>query len=164
MATNLEEYIVKLEKLIDDKELDNFWVMCDRVDFKPLKKSQGWTYKIIKKMLKEKAQYYANKKIANINLYTNPKAVQEDKDVFSIRIIIFEIDEDGKINKDEYDNWGFMVNYKLKDLGVRKFKMKDVEKMMRLCAEKTLRSDAFNGISFTNMMKRLKDKDISLDD
>lgn len=152
----MEEYVKELEKKIKDKNLYTFWVFCDRVDFKPIKDT---TKSEIKKYVKKKVQYYANKKIAWISLYTNLDAFENENElVFSIKIFIYEINEDGLIEQERGDNWGLMINYYIKDLEEKKFKLKDVEKLMRWGAEKIIRTDTLNGIKYTNLLKRLKEK------
>ena len=156
----MEEYLQKLTDLVEAKDLERFWVMCDRSDFKPIRKSKA----DIRKMLKEKAKHYRGKKIAYISLYCNLGAIKNPKDVaFVITMYIYEINDKGEIDKTGFDTWGLVINYRLDDLATRKFKIKDLENLMRLCAEKTVRSEILNGISFPNLMKKLDKLNIDLD-
>lgn len=157
----MDEYLQKLADLIETKDMERFWILCDRSDFKPIRKSKS----DIKTMLKEKKNHYKGKKIAYISLYCNLKAIKDQSlKAFVITIHIYEINDNGEIDKTGFDTWGLVINYKLEDLGKRKFKIKDLETLMRLCAEKNVRSEILNGISFTNLMKKLDKLNIDLDD
>uniref|UniRef100_A0A6C0M1I2 Uncharacterized protein n=1 Tax=viral metagenome TaxID=1070528 RepID=A0A6C0M1I2_9ZZZZ len=156
-----KEYLQKLTDMIDAKKLDGFWVMCDRSDFKPIKKNKVE----IRKMLKEKSQYYAGKKIAYVNLYPNLDAIKDSsEDAFIMTIYIYEINDKGEFGKTQFDTWGLKIRYKLSDFSIRKFKMKDVEKLMRLCADEIITTEILNGSSFKNFMKKLDKLKINLDD
>ena len=63
---DIETYYNKLKEKIDDKELNNFWIICKRTDFKPIKNKNK---KEIRNYINERLQYYKNKNIANIKIY-----------------------------------------------------------------------------------------------
>ena len=49
------DYLNKLAKKIEDKDLEVFWLLVDREDFKPLK---NYSDKQLKKLFKNKIKYY----------------------------------------------------------------------------------------------------------
>jgi hypothetical protein len=155
------EYLNNLRKKLRDNQLTDFWIMCNRKDFNPIK---GLSEAKLEEMIKEKSQYYIGKKIANIRIFVDPskKTIDNDKMVIRIAIVIMHINEDAKLDtsKSKY----LTVNYYTEELEERKFKLKDVERMMRLCVAKKIKSDPLNGITFSEVLKKLKKKDINLDD
>jgi hypothetical protein len=96
-------------------------------------------------------------------LNVDKKAAKDNDYVFYFKIHIFKIWDDGSIGKKRGDSWGVLVNYKLEDLQTRKFKLKDLHKIIKLLADEVIDSDTFNGMSFKNFMKMLKKKKIDLD-
>ena len=82
----MEEYFNKLKDKIKEKKLNEFWIFSDRTDFKPIKTTSE---KSIKKMLKEKSQYYKNKHICNVKLIfkSNIKfsKIDDEEWIFSIK-------------------------------------------------------------------------------
>ena len=83
--------------------------------------------------------------------------------MFKYKITIYEIDDDGNVAKHTDGTWGLKVNYKLDDFNIRKFKLKDLHNIIKLCADGEIDSDTFNGMSFRNFMKMLEKKKINLD-
>jgi hypothetical protein len=111
----MQEYLAKLEKDLESKKLDDFWVLCND-EFKAIKKSKT----DIKKMLKDNAENYHNKKIANIRLFVNKKGLDDQSWIFAIKITIYEIDE-GKIDTTSNSTWGVYIRYSEDELANNKF-------------------------------------------
>jgi hypothetical protein len=154
-------YLKKLETQLKEKELEDFWIWPHREDWAPIKETNP--DKVLRSV-KKKAQYYGGKKIANVMCIVDKKAAKEDGFVFRFKIVIFQIHEDGSVGTKQGDSWGFKVNYKLEDLETRKFKLKDLHKIIKLCADGVLDNDHFNGMSFKNFMKKLDRLNIDLDE
>ena len=161
---DIKSYLKKLEKVLEEKELESFFVMADRKDFKPM---TGFdTPKDLANMFSEKIQYYAGKRVAHISLYTNSKGLKTGEFIFSIKIIIYKILDNGKLSQNINDTLGIRVNYEPDDFESRKFHIKDVEKLMRLCADKTLNIDPLNGnwnYIYKVVLKMLKKKGIDFE-
>ena len=83
------EYYQKLQDKISEKEINNFWLICDRVDFKPIK---NISKSDIQKYILKKVQVYREKTLGNIKFffksdselkkYTNSKTVQINPDKY----------------------------------------------------------------------------------
>ncbi len=153
-------YLDKLQAQIEEKELGYFWIMTDRIDFKPIKEKSAQK---VFNYLKNKAGYYKGKKIANVTIVVDKKQIKADGIVFKYKITIYKIDDDGNVAKHTDDTWGLKVNYKLDDFNIRKFKLKDLHNIIKLCADEEIDSDTFNGMSFRNFIKMLERKKINLD-
>jgi hypothetical protein len=157
----LREYLKKVRAKIIDNHLHDFWVMCDRKDFKPIK---DLTEAQLEEKIKEKAQYYIGKKIASIAIYVDPskKAIKTDNILIRIPIVVMHVTEDAELEPIQFRS--VTVNYYKEDLDERKFYLKDVERMMRMVVKKKLKSDALNGITMGEAIKKLAKKGIDLDD
>jgi hypothetical protein len=156
---DIKTYLKQLEKTLEVKELESFYVMCDRADFKPMK---GYHRpKMLTDMFAEKIQYYAGKRVAHISLYTNPKGLKTNEYVFSIKIVIYNILDTGKL--DQKRVLGLMVNYEPDDFERRRFHIKDVEKFMRLCADKTLTTGTLNGQWYKKVIRMLQKKGVDFE-
>jgi hypothetical protein len=147
----MEEYIVKLEKRLCEKGLDEFWVLADREDFKPIKKER----KEIKRMLHEKAQYYRDKKIAKISLYVRKSGLVKNDWVFAVTITVFKIHDDGSFDTQPGDSWALKVRYMNDDLQ-GKFTLKQAEDIMRYAASREITSDSIAGMGYDKYKKFVK--------
>lgn len=156
----LFDYLTELGTKLKDRDLANFWVMPDRADFRPIKNVSKAE---IKKLLKEKAPYYKNKKIAEVDVYVNPKNIHTDDFIMSILVFIYEIDEDGKIESKYHTGWGAAVNFYPKDLKKVKFSLKLVETIMRLANDQTMVTNTLTGMKYGAYVKALKKKGIDWD-
>jgi len=158
---DIKKYLKKLKKTLEEKELESFYVMVDRTDFKPIK--GYYTPGDLMKMTMEKKQYYAGKRIARISLYTNLKGLKTNESIFSTKIVIYKILENGKLNFDINDMVGIRVNYYPDDFEKRRFRLKDVEKFMRLCADNVIYIETLNGNKYKNVLKILEKKGIDFE-
>jgi hypothetical protein len=156
-----EDYLINLRTKLRDNQLTDFWIMCDRKDFNPIK---GLSEAKLEQQMKEKSQYYVGKRIANIRIYVDPskKTIENDEMVIRVAIVVMHINDDAELDTSKSRH--LTVNYYIEELEERKFKLKDVERMMRLCASKKVKSDPLNGITFSEVIKKLKKKNINLDD
>ena len=142
----MEEYLTKLDKDLSDKKLDNFWVLCND-EFKAIKKSKTE----IKKTLKEKADIYKNKKIANIRLFINKNGLNNENWIFAIKITIYEINEIGAIDTTSNSTWGVYIRYSEDELNKNKFKVNALEKLVKKVSSKKLTSDMIVGINYSDL-------------
>ena len=144
----MEEYLTKLDKDLLDKKLDDFWVLCSNSDeFKAIKKSKTE----IKKTLKEKVNLYQNKKIANIRLFIRKNGLNDSSWIFAIKITIYEIDNEGKIDTTINSTWGVYIKYNEEELSKNKFKINALEKLVKQVANKKLISDMITGINYSQI-------------
>lgn len=168
------------KKLVDKNLHSNFWVIADRVDFKPLKKSIKTKNKEIKtnihsikeireNLLDEKGEYYKDKKFAEIKITMNENTLGKinnirqyknikDKILFSVQIIIYLITSEGKLNLE--NKWELIVNYYVDDFRTLNFKLKNIEVLMRLAADSVIITDTIDGISYKKLLLKIeKNKD-----
>jgi hypothetical protein len=145
----MEEYLDKLENDLSNKKLDDFWVLCDDSEFKAIKKTKTE----IKKTLKEKSDTYKNRKIANIRLFFNKKGLNNQSWIFAIKITIYEIDSEGKIDTTINSTWGVYIKYSENELSHNKFKVNALEKLVKKVSSKKLTSDMIMGINYTDTVK-----------
>jgi hypothetical protein len=153
------DYLKALEKKYAEKKLEDFWVFTDRATFKPIKESQEKVHKYLKK----NAARLAGEHIAVISVYIKPSKtyIKKNKSLVSLMITVFGIKENGTLSS--IDRNGLRVYYKKKDLELRKFKLADVDRFMRLCADGILESETMIGISLRTALKKLKNKNIDFD-
>ncbi len=193
---DIKKNIENIKKKINNKQINNdFWVIVDRVDFKPLvknnvnntnvnnvkskkqkfktktktktktkskTKTKTKTKNIINKTkndkiihsiseikkfyLGEKKEYYFNKKFACIKLSFNKKTIDDINDIkysnydktiiFTICINIYMITENGDMNYDKNNHWNTCVHITINDLRIFKLKLKTIEIVARIVAEK----------------------------
>jgi len=164
------------KKLINKKLNNNFWIIADRADFKPLKKTITVKKQEIKtnihsikeikdNILEEKGEYYKDKKFAeikviieddilskvdNIREYKNIK----NKIILSVKIIIYLIGNDGSINFE--DKWELKVNYNVDDFRTLNFKLKNIEVLMRLVADSVIITNSIKGMSYKNLLLKME--------
>lgn len=162
MSSEQVKYLKNLHKQLKEKNLETFWVMADRARFKPMDKVT--TYDKLKKYLKKHASRYGNRHIATVTLFVDKKGVKTDDYVFSLKVIVFKIHEDGSIATKRGDNWGYMINYTLDNLYKNKFKISFMYKVVKAVAQNLIEGDDFNGTSFKNFVHEIQRKNIDLDE
>jgi hypothetical protein len=142
----MNEYILELEKDISNKKLDDFWVIIDN-EFKAIKKSKTE----IKKTLKEKAEFYKNKKIANIRLFFRKNGFDDNSWIFAIKITVYEISDSGMIDTTINSTWGVYIKYNEEELSKNKFKVNALENLVKQVASKKLTSDMIMGVNYSEL-------------
>ncbi len=164
------------KKLVDKKLHTNFWVIADRVDFKPLKKSLSIKNKIIKtnihsikeireNLLDIKGEYYKDKKFAEIkitideNLLSKINDIRQYKNIkkkkiLSVHITIYLITNNGKLNLE--NKWELNVNYYVDDFRTLNFKLKNIEILMRLCMDSIITTNTIDGISYKKLLVKIE--------
>jgi hypothetical protein len=150
----MEDYLNILKSSINEKKLSSFFVLIPPEGLN--------SFKIIKKPLnelqnkfKKNLQKYKNNKLAHISLIFNSKKKFVPSDwVFSIKIIIYIINDKGDINTSIHDSWSFMLNYNENDINTHHFKLKDVEKLINLVSEKILIT-GINGIFYDDFLIKI---------
>jgi len=132
--------------------------------------------------LDEKGEYYKGKKMASIKIIFYDDIVNElnkinfngflndsmlkhkdyifikEKPILSIQITIYQIDNDGILNTNNQNCWHLKVNYYIDDFSLIKFKLKNVEVLMRLVADSVIKTNLTDGISYKNLVKKLNEK------
>lgn len=160
MTADVHEYLKELREKLLERNLADFWVMADRADFKPLKK----TKKEIDQMLEEKGAYYKKKRIARIHCYVNPDNLKDPAMfVMSVKVVVMEITEEGTIDRKPASSYGLCINFYKEDLEHIKFSLKLVEALLRLVSAKKkdrIETDVINGIPYEVLRKRLSAKGI----
>ncbi len=168
------------EKLKDKGREKGFWVIASRKDFKPIVLEETVKDKTVKKtvvsineikndVLEDKEQYFRNKKLAYINIWILPYIFKDtekysdeninkikDNIICGITVDIYEVNDDGEIDKKSSDHWRCTVNFTVDDLTKHKLKFTDAEVIMRQVAEKLVRTVSFGGIDFKDYVKVLK--------
>lgn len=160
---DLEKYLVELREKILDRGLDMFWVMADRADFKVIRMK----HEEVKNMLVERVSSYRNKRIARIYCYVDPRNVHKPNAfVMSIKVIICEISEEGKINHKPGSSYGLCVNFYPEDFQKIKFSLKLVESLLRLAAGKKkaqILTDVVAGMPYEAFSQHVANKGLSWD-
>lgn len=176
----IKKNLLTFNKKITSKKLNsNFWVIADRSDFKPLKKTTGKKNEIksnihsIKEIkdniLDEKGEYYKDKKFAEIKIMIDEDILDKINDIreykniknkilLSTHIVIYLIGENGLINLE--NKWELRVNYYVDDFRTLNFKLKNIEVLMRLVADSVIVTNTIKGISYKNLLLKIeKNKD-----
>jgi len=157
MSDKDKEIYEKLKAMIKEKDVEDFWIMCDNKTFSPIKNMS--TTNMIK-TLKEKASIYGGRKIASISIIPKHNKVF-DSDLI-IHISIYQIETDGTINKKPNTTWGLKYHYKVEDMNVMKFSMSQLHKLIHLCSEKKITNDTSDGYNVKVLLNKLKEKKIDL--
>ena len=170
--------ILKFMKKVNDKQLyPNFWLIVDRADFKPLKKSVKKNKQIIKNnihslkevsdvIIKKKTEYYKNKRFGEIKIKFNNNIIEKcddiknykhnkTKPIISLSITIYPTDEEGKISLMKRKE--LRVNYFIDDMRNMVFKMKNIEVITRLLADGAVcKNESFLEISYSELCLKKK--------
>jgi len=147
----MEEYLDKLENNIKDKNLRQFCIFPDLKTFKIIKKNGTE----IKKFLKENPHKYAGRHVAVITLTTTKSGFKRNKDIFSIGITIYIVEEDGTIDQIPRNVWGLLLLYTAEELEKHPFNMKNLEKIIKIVDKKQVVGGLF-GITYTEFKKKIE--------
>jgi hypothetical protein len=149
-------YLNKLEAKIEKKDLEDFWMLVDREDFKPIK---GLSDKELYKKIKNKLGYYAGKRIAlvKINVKNESSYVKNKESLIHVVFDIRKISSSGLL---DHTGSSLKVLYYEDDLEKNKLTLKDVHRFMKLCADDILGSSVIGGIKYSKLMVKLKEKKI----
>lgn len=163
------------KKLINKNLNNNFWIIADRADFKPLKKISIIKKKEIKTLihsikeirdniLEKKGEYYKDKKFADIKIDINDEILEKinnireyknikNKIILSVHVTIYLINSEGNLNLE--DKWELKVNYYVDDFRMLNFKLKNIEVLMRLVVDSVITTESINGISYKNLLIKI---------
>ena len=157
MEDKLIEYLKTERKLLVEKQLTEFWVLCDTDVFKPIKEQ-------VKEILKDDSEKYGKRKIASIRIAFNPskKAIKTKDILISFVIVVMNISYKGELKTSNQKT--LRINYDVDDLNVRKFKMSDVKRFLQLCKNGILNSDTLNGTFLQHALEKLEKKNINLNE
>jgi hypothetical protein len=162
----VKKYITKLKEKLKEKQLQWFWVMADRKEFKPIK---GKTKAYFREKFAANPGRYKGKHLAEIRLYINADHIEKNEFIFSIKIGIMIINEKGEFDKGPIgimpQTWGSRVNWFAKDFVGKdsvKITLKLVQRLMKLTQQQILWTDAMSGIPFTDFLDILKEEKIQL--
>jgi len=147
----MEEYLKKLREKIHEKNIEQFAVFPDLKTFKIIKKKKAE----IRKMLKEKPERYAGRKIAIISLIPRPSGFSQKDDIFAIDVEIYKIYDDGSIDRSSGDSWGLLLRYMPDDLEKYPFKMTSLEKIIKLVYKRKIVSQ-LGGLYFKEFQSLLR--------
>jgi hypothetical protein len=152
------EYYMNLQEKIKEKDLSNFWLVCGNDSFRPYK---GYTMQSFKQYLKEKAQYYRGKRVANVTInFQSLTYVKQakDKNIFNIEIVIYNVDEDGTIGKSYNDTWSLLLSYNSYELMNNKFTLTEMATIIENTANKKIIRAAAGPISYSDYIIKLNKK------
>ena len=175
----IKKNLVSFNKKIISKNMNNnFWVIADRSDFKPLKKINIKNNKEIKtnihsikeirdNILDIKGEYYKDKKFADIKITINDEILEKiniineyknikNKVILNIHITIFLIDSTGNLNLN--DKWELKVNYYIDDFRTLNFKLKNIEVLMRLVMDSVITTKSISGINYKTLLEKINNK------
>jgi len=147
-----EDYLEILREKIDKKDLHEFWIACYKSEYKPMTITKKELLDTINKNLNR----YIGKNFAYISIFIKKGIKNYDinhPEVFSIKVTIFQVDDDGKFIKDGIRSWGCLIKYDLFDLLDRKFSLKDLYIIVKAVYDRILESDSLTGRSYNNMLK-----------
>jgi hypothetical protein len=148
----------ELKDKVENKKLNNFWLICGRSDFKPFLDT---TKKDIIKFISDKLQYYKNKNIANVSIIFRPKInfdkINDDDWVFSIQITIYNINNNGEIDYNVGSTWMLSIETSKKEFLENKFVLKELPQMIEMASDRRITSDV-GGISYTSWLNKLAKK------
>ena len=173
----IHKNLIQFNKKICSMGLDsNFWIIADRSDFKPLKKINIEKKKEIKtnihsikeikdNLLKIKGEYYKNKKFSEIKIVLDTNILDKVNDIrqyiniknkviLTVYITIFLIRPNGTISFDNKRE--LIVKYIVDDFRTLNYKLKNVEVLMRLCADSVITTNTIEGISYRKLLKKVK--------
>lgn len=155
---SIKENMISFQNELIKRKIDNkFWVIADRDDFKPLRKivttdgiSKKYTletlydlenYLIDKEGLKYKSKHFAyieikfnENLIENLELKDISEVIKEI--VITVNVIIYKINEKGKIETDLLHNWSTGIKFDVSDLLDLKFSMKNIESIVQITKDK----------------------------
>jgi len=147
----MQDYLDKLERMIESKKLNDFCVFPDVKPFKIIKKPISEMVKI----MRENPDKYADREIVVVRLDTNKSGFKSKGYIFMVSVTNYQIYEDGRINKKHNDSWGISINYMADDLEKHPFKMRNIEKIIKLVNKGDLTSD-ITGVSYNQFEKKLE--------
>lgn len=90
----LREYLKTEREALKEKQLTNFWVLCDTDVFKPIK---NLSEQQIEKILMEDPEKYGKRKIANIRIAFNISKKYANIFYISFVIIVMNISSKGEL-------------------------------------------------------------------
>lgn len=155
----LREYLKTEKEALKEKQLTDFWVLCDTEIFKPIK---NLSEEQVEKILMDDPEKYGKRKIANIRIGFNISKKYANIFFISFVIVVMNISSKGELKTSNQKT--LCINYNADDIKIRKFKMSDVKRFLNLCKNGILNSDTINGIYLKNALEKLKKKNILLDE
>jgi hypothetical protein len=138
----MEEYVDVLGKVLEEKNLNRFAVFPDVKPFKIIKPKRGRIKEEMREILLKNPKKYGGRFVAIVGLDVYPKGFKEKNEIFDIHITIYRIHENGTIDKYLGDSWILYIKYLPDDLENNPFKMKDVEKFMKLVYKRKILSSS----------------------
>jgi hypothetical protein len=159
MDKKLIEYLKTERDNLREKKLDHFWVLCDTDVFKPIK---GLSEQKVEEILMSDPEKYGKRKIASIRIAFNLSKKYANIFYISFVIVVMNISSKGELKVSNQKT--LRINYDADDLNIRKFKMSDIKRFLKLCKNGILNSNTFTGIYLHHALGRLEKKKIILDE
>ena len=152
---DIKKYLDNLDEKLDKKKLENFWLLVDRIDFKPIKDLSD---KEFYKKIKNKVNYYAGKRIANVTIYVKNRAscIKKKESLVNLVFDIRKVSDTGLLDHGR----SLLVLYYEDDLDNKKPTLKDIQKFTKLCADGVLTSSVIGGIKYSKLMDKLQKNNI----
>jgi len=140
----MDEYLKKLGDTLETKNINRFAVFPDVSPFKIIKPKRDRIKEEMREILLKNPKKYEGRFVAIVGLETYPERLKdkEKRHIFTIHITIYRIHENGTIDKYLGDSWILFIKYYLEDLENHPFKMKDVEKFMKIAYKRKILSSS----------------------
>lgn len=150
--------IKKFQLYLKNKDMQQFWIIKNRTDFKPLKKIITVKNNKVKTnihsinelnndFLKDKGQYYIGKNFVNIKISFNNNVINKIidfkslkkykfNDIITVSVCVYTVNELEKLNI--ADSWCSDIIYTFDSIKNIKFNLKNIEILVRLVCDKSL--------------------------
>lgn len=138
----MDEYLKKLGDTLETKNINRFAVFPDVSPFKIIKPKRGRIKTEVSELFLKNPKKYGGSFVAIIGLDVYPNGFKEKNEIFDIHITIYRIHENGTIDKYLGDSWILYIKYLPDDLENHPFKMKDVEKFIKLAYKRKILSSS----------------------
>lgn len=156
------KYLNSIQKILKEKNLLTFYSFPDSKTFTKIKKSRSE----VQKMLKENDKYQ-NRQLAEIVIMFHHDGKEDnllDKHgiYLTATIRIWNVDKEGNMNNKKNPGWRLTIHWEKSDFAISRLSMKLIHQLMKLTADKTIKSAGFYGLPLTKVIDRLKREKINI--
>lgn len=157
---SVEKYFYALKQKLEESGKDDFWAILKDDDGKgPMTIVKKKTKEAMKEYIKTNTDRYKNNLFAWLNIVFKSRLkvdeLTEDDWIITVKIYVFEVSDEGDIDKTKSDSWFLAVTYTKDELDQHNLRTKDLIQMIRMVASRKIISD-ITGISFTRYNEKLQ--------